>query len=173
MCLEHKVELADIGKIGLAATEAGTIVVADVCKQCFAIHSLDVHAFDVVFLDVFFNKLVSSVTHFARLTVDKRVVKGSNVTGSNPYLAVHEDSCIKTYVVGILLNKLFPPCVLYVVLKLNTQRTVVPGVCKTAIDLGTGEYKSACFTKRNEFVHCLFCVFHSDISPFLPDGLPG
>ena len=163
MSLEHKVKLTDIGKIGLAAAGTGYVIVANVSEERLTVHSLNVNVGYVVFAYVVLNELVRSVAHLACLAVDKRIVKGCNVTGSHPNLGVHKNSRVKTYVVGILLNKLFPPSALDVVFHLNAERTVVPRVCKSAIDLRAGEDESACLTKRDDFVHCFFCVFHSDI----------
>ena len=61
---------------------------------------------------------------------------------SNPCLWVHEDSGVKTYVVLVLLNELFEPCLLDVVFELNAQRTVVPCISKTAVDLGARVYEA-------------------------------
>ena len=58
------------------------------------------------------------------------------------------------------LNKLLEPCTLDVVLELNAQRAVVPGVCKTAVDLAACVYKAAVFAQSNDFFHCLVEIFH-------------
>ena len=44
-----------------------------------------------------------------------------------------ENGAVHTHIVGILLHKLLPPGLLYIVFQLHTQIAVIPGVGKTAV----------------------------------------
>ena len=46
-----------------------------------------------------------------------------------------------------------PPEVLDVVLELDAERPVVPGICQTAIDIRAGEDESAALAERGDLVH--------------------
>ena len=74
--------------------------------------------------------------------------------------AWQEDGAVQTDVVWGLLDKAFPPGAFDVVFQLNTQRTVVPCVGKTAVDFGACKDKASAFAQRNDFFHCFFVVVH-------------
>ena len=65
---------------------------------------------------------------FAVAAVHKRVGEAAYVACCNPNLGVHKYGRVKSYIVRIFLNKLFPPCFFYVVFEFNAERAVVPGV---------------------------------------------
>ncbi len=81
------------------------------------------------------------------------------MAGSHPGLGIHENSGVKANVVLVLLNELFQPGVLDVVLQQNTKRAVVPCISKTAVDLRAGVNEALRLTQINDLVHYFFIVF--------------
>ena len=132
--LEHKVEFANIGKILASARGAGNVVLGDKLRKLIIRPSAGIYV-ESVFCGIVLNKLVCSVTGLALAAVHKRIGKSANVTGCDPDLRVHKDGRVKTYIVLALLYEFFPPSSFYVVFVFNTERTVVPRVCKAAVDL--------------------------------------
>ena len=158
--LEHEVELADVGEVALTAAGAGDALFADVVDHILVGHGLNDDVGDAVLGVVVLDELVGAVAHLTGLAVDEGIVEGGNVTGGYPNLGVHKDSGIKTHVVGVLLHELLPPGALDVVLELNAERTVVPGVGKTAVDLTACIDIAAALTEGYDFVHGFFGCFH-------------
>ena len=107
-----------------------------------------------------FDKFISSVAGFAGFAVHKRVGESADMAGSYPNLGVHKDRGVKTYVIGAFLNECFPPSAFYVVFEFNTERAVVPGVGKTAVNFRTCVNKAAAFAKCDDFFHCFFGCQH-------------
>ena len=167
--LEHQVELLDVSKIMAAALRASDALLFDVGSHFLKAPSGRV-VIETILECVIFNELVCSVTHFALLAVHKGVGETANVTGSHPSLGIHNNGAVKAYIIFALLNELFPPSALNVVLKLNAKRAVVPGVCQATVNFGAGEDKAASFAKRDDFVHCFFRIIHST-SPLLKISL--
>ena len=93
------------------------------------------------------------MTCLAGFAVHKWVGEAAEVTRSDPSLRIHKYSGVKSYVVRTFLNEFFPPCFFDVVFEFNTERTVVPSVCKTAVNFGAGVNKSSALTERNDLVH--------------------
>ena len=157
--LEHQIELADVGEVLRTAGRACDPVVRDVLGHFLVCPAgrIDV---EMVLCRVILDQLIGAMTRFARLAAHQRVGKAADVTGSNPDLGVHDDRAVKTDIVLAVLHKALPPCALDVVLELNAERTVIPRVCKTAVDLGTGIHKAAVFAECNDLVHCFFGIIH-------------
>ena len=80
-----------------------------------------------------------------------------------PDLGIHQNCAVKTNVVGAFGDKFLPPCCLNVVFQLDTQRAVVPSVCKTAVDFTAGEDETAVFAEGYKFVHCEFAFCHKHL----------
>ena len=59
-----------------------------------------------------------------------------------------------------LLHELFQPCLLDIVLELDTQRAVVPAIGQTAVDLGTGEHITTVLAEIDDHIKGLFALFH-------------
>ena len=160
MGLEHEVELADIGKVALAAARAGDLLRADEGDHLVVGHGLNVHVGHGVLGQPALDELVGAVAHLAGLAVDERVIERRHVAGSHPDLRVHEDSGVEPDVVGVFLHELLPPRALDVVFQLHAERAVVPGVGEAAVDLGTGVHKAAVLAQGDDLVHGFFGVFH-------------
>ena len=109
---------------------------------------------------IVFNQLICAMARLARLAVHQRVGEAADMAGSDPNLGVHDDCAVEADIVLALLHKALPPRALDVVFELNAERAVIPRVCKTAIDLGTGVYKAAVFAECNDLVHCFFGIVH-------------
>ena len=116
------------------------------------------------------DELVGSVSCLAGLAVEQGVGEAGDVAGGDPGLGVHEDGGVEADVVLALLHELLEPCLLHVVLELHAEGTVVPGVCKPAVDLAARVYKAAVLAQRYDFVHCLFVVFHFSFTSFPTAG---
>ena len=82
------------------------------------------------------------------------------MAGGHPGGGVHDDGCIQAHIIGRLLDKLLQPCLLDIILKLHTQRAVVPGIGQTAIDLGTGIDIASVLAECDNHIQSLFAVFH-------------
>ena len=82
------------------------------------------------------------------------------MTGGNPGLGIHQNGGVEPDVVRVLLNKFFPPGLFYIVLQLNAQRTVIPGVGKAAINLAARENKAPALAQGHKFLHGFLGVLH-------------
>ena len=113
-----------------------------------------------VFRNVILDEFIRSVSGLADFAVHKRVGKSAEVSRRHPCFGVHKYCAVKTDVVRAFLHEFFPPCSFDVVFQFNAERTVVPGVCETAVYLRAGIYKASAFAKRDYFIHSLFFVVH-------------
>ena len=127
----------------------GHLLICPACNAC-AVKVLD--------------KIVGAVTGFALLAVHQRIGKSAQMSRGDPGLGVHKNCGVKTNVVLVLLHKLFKPSLLDVVFKRHTERTVIPGIGESAVNLRAGIYKASALAERNDFFHCLFGVLHKRTS---------
>ena len=163
--LEHQIELTDVGPVVLAAGRACDLMLINECLHLSLAERINTLAEIVVVLSTpVLNYLVGTETLLALLAVHQRIREAANMTRSNPGHRVHQDRGVKTYIVLALLHKFLAPCCLDVVLELNAERTVVPGVCKTAVNLRAGVYEAAALAERYDLFHCFFAVFHVKFS---------
>ena len=153
---EHKIKLSYAGKIAVAADRAFDFVLGDVVFHLFVRPTGKID-FETVFCGVIFDKIIGSVTGFAGFAIHKRVGKTAHVTACHPNVGVHQDSAVETYVIFVLLNELFPPSLFYIVFEFDAERTVVPGVCESAVNFASGEDETSVLAQRDEFVHSKFC----------------
>ena len=114
----------------------------------------------IVFLAPVLDHLVGAEALVALLAVHEGVGKAAHVAGGHPDLGVHEDGGVQPHVVGVLLDKLFPPGLFHVVFQLHPQGAVVPGVGQPAVDLRPGEDEAPGFAQVYDLFHALFNVFH-------------
>ena len=98
------------------------------------------------------------------LTVHQRIGETTQMSTGHPGLGIHQDRTVHTYIVRALLHELLPPCLFHIILQFYTKVTVIPGICQSSVDLGTGIYKTSCFCQGYDFLHCLF---HVSTKPFL------
>ena len=85
-----------------------------------------------------------------------KIRKTSQMSGSNPGLWVHQDGAVHTNIVWVFLYELLPPCTLHIVFQFYTKISVIPCICKTAVDFRSRIYKTSCFCYLHNFVHRLF-----------------
>ena len=111
---------------------------------------------NIVLLCKILDQFIGTETLVTLFTIHQRIRKSTEMSGSNPCLRVHKNRAVNTDVVWILLNKLLPPCTLYVVLQFNTEITVIPCICQSTVDLRSRINKSSCLCHLHDFVHCLF-----------------
>ena len=156
--LEHQVELADGGKVMLAADGADDLGVGgDEFVHLVKGHGIDVHALALLTLG---DELVRAVAALAGAAVQQRVREAGHVAGGHPSLGVHQDGSVQPDVVGAFLHEFLHPCLFDVVFELDTQRAVVPAVGQTAVDLGTGEHITTVLAEIDDHIKGLFALFH-------------
>ena len=124
--------------------------------------------FNSVLLAEILNDLVCAETLMTFLTVHQRVREASQMSGCNPCLRVHQDCTVNADILGVFLNKFLPPCFFHVVFQLYTQRAIIPCVCQTAVNFGTGVNKASVFCQCYDFFHRFYC--HLNSSLFLWDS---
>ena len=168
MGFKHKVELADIRKVAFAAAGAGDSVLTDKSNHIFICHGFHIGHGIAGLMAPIFDKLVRAVAHFTGFTVDERVVEGRDVSGSHPYLWIHQNGRVQSDIMRIFLDKFFPPRFFNIVFQFHAKRTIIPGVCKPAVNFGAGVYKAAAFAERDDLIHCFVSVFHG-FKAFLPN----
>ena len=110
MGLEHKVETSGCSKLATAFRA------------------------DLVLCVLLWN-LILPETHLALLAVHQWVCEVLHMARCFPNPWVHHDSCVDTYDIVMESGHLFPPELLDVLLKRDSQRTVVPCRGKTSVDL--------------------------------------
>ena len=99
--------------------------------------------FNVMFLCKIFNNLIRTESFFTFFTIHKRIAESTQMTGCHPCLRIHKDCAVHTYIIRIFLHKLFPPCTFYIILQFYTKVTIIPCICKAAVDFRTRIYKSS------------------------------
>ena len=166
-CFKHKVKLSDWCKVTLSTFWTLDLVVSNKFFHffvvCFPTRDVDVQ---VVFCNIVSNKLVCSVTRFAWFAIHQWVGKSTQVTRCLPNSWIHQDCAVKADIVFAFCYKFLPPSFFDVVFEFYTQRTVVPCICKTAIDLTSWKYKTSWFAKVYDFFHCQILLFAHKNSPF-------
>jgi hypothetical protein len=100
------------------------------------------------------------VAHLAGFAVYERVVEVDDMPRRHPDLRVEQDTAVQTHIVGAFAHELLPPRGFDVVQKLDAQRTVIPCVGKTAVDLRAGVYKPAPLAQRHDLIHALLQIIH-------------
>ena len=164
--LEHQVELADIGKVVLAAGGAGDVMLLHELLHLRLGEGVDglgqVHALLVA---VVLNELVRPEALVALAAVHQGVGEAGQMARGHPGLGVHQNGGVQTHVVGVLLDKFLPPGPFDVVFQLRAQGAVVPGVGQAAVDLGPGEDKAPALAQGDDLFHGFFTVVHSDSLP--------
>ena len=153
MGLEHQVELADAGKILLAAHGADDVMLGNVLFQLLVGPAVA----GLLALGEIFNQLVCAEASLAGLAVHQWIVEAAHVAGSHPDFPVHQNGRVQTHVVFAFLNELLPPGLFHVVFEFHAQRAVVPAVGQTAVNFAAGENKAAPLAKRNQFIHRQCC----------------
>ncbi len=96
-----------------------------------------------VFCCKILDQLICAESLMALFAVHQRIREGCKMSGCDPGLRIHKDGAVDPDVILGFLDKLFPPCLLDVVFKLNTQISIVPGIGKTTIDLRARINKSS------------------------------
>ena len=157
--LEHQVELADGGKVMLAADRADHLGMAR-NERVHLIKGHGVHIHVLALLAVR-DELVGAVAALAGAAVHQRVAEVAHMAGGDPGLGVHQDGGIQTHIVGAFLHKLFEPRLFDVVLELDAQGTVVPAVGQAAVDLAARIDEPAVFAQVDNHIQRFFTVLHN------------
>ena len=101
--------------------------------------------FDVVLCAVIFDNFICTETLMTLFTVHQRIAEYSKMSAGDPCLWIHKDRTIYSYVVWRFLDEFLPPCSFYVIFQFYSEITIIPCICKPAIDLRSRIYKSSCF----------------------------
>ena len=136
------------------------------------VHLVKVHGVHIHFRVLLTNQLIGAVTCLAGFAVQQRVGKAGNVAGGDPSLGVHDDCCVQTHVVGGFLHELLHPCLFHIVFEFNAQRTVIPAVCQSAVNLAAGINKAAVLAEVHDHVQGFLRIFHK-FPPNSADGFGG
>lgn len=122
----------------------------------FFAHSFHRTDIEAVLRHIVLDQLICTEPFLAAFAVHQRVVEAAYMTGSDPYLRVHQNGCVKADVVRAFLHELLPPRALHIVFEFYAERTVIPRICEPAVYLRAGIYKAAPFCERYDLVHCFF-----------------
>ena len=134
--LEHEVELADLREVVLAAGGTGNIVLLNPVLHLFVGPAVNGRGQgDLMLLGEILDDLVRPEALMALLAVHQRVGEGTQMTGGNPGLRIHEDGAVNADILRTLLDKLLPPGPLDIILELNAQVPIIPGIGQASIDL--------------------------------------
>ena len=117
------------------------------------------HAVGVRVFIKLLDKIIGTEAHLALLAIEKRVGEASDMAACLPNPGVHEDIGVDLEAVVALLNEALAPGLLNVVLEPCAKGTVVPSVCKTAVNFRPSKNVASVFTQGYDFIHCKFC-FH-------------
>ena len=159
--LEHKVKLTDVGEIVLSAGGARNVVLLDEFLHFRMGESINgLGKLEAVLCAPILDDLICAESLVALAAVHKGIREARKVSRSDPGLGIHENSRVETDIVLILLNEFLPPSLLYIVLELNAEGAVVPGVGKAAVDLGAGENEAAVLAQSHDLVHGFCFVVH-------------
>ena len=159
--LEHQVELADIGKVVLAAGGAGDIVLLHKIFHLRLGKGIDgAGQLKAVLGTPVLNDFIGTEALVAFAAVHQRVGKAGKMAGGHPGLGVHQDGGILADIIGVLLDEFLPPGALDVVLQLHAQGAVIPGVGQSAVNLAAGVNKPAVLTQVYQGIHRFFGIFH-------------
>ena len=74
------------------------------------------------------------------------------MTACFPHSRIHKNRSIQTDHVRPLVDEGLPPEFLDTILQLHAERAVIPCIRESAVDLRTGENKTATLTERNELI---------------------
>ena len=154
---EHQVKLTDIGEVVMLARGAGNVVLFDESFHFGLRKRVDgLGQRKTGFRAPVFDEFVGAETLVTLAAIEKRIGKSCKVTACHPGLRIHENCGVQTDVVAVFLNELLPPRALYIVFEFDAQRTVVPGVGKSAVDFAAGKNKASALAERNQFIHSQF-----------------
>ncbi len=141
----------------LAAGRAWNVIVLDKRLHLLLRERVDrLRKGDALLRRIVLDQLVSAEALVALLAVHQRIGKSAEMAGSHPRLRVHQNGAVHADIIRIFLNELLPPGFLYVVLQLNAEVAVIPGVRQAAVNLGARIYKASCLRKCNNLVHRFF-----------------
>ena len=153
-CLEHQVELTNICKIMFSTSWTWDLFFLNELSHLFlrpCIHSA--FQFNTVFCTVIFDNLIRTETLMTFFAIHQWIRKATQMSRRNPSLRVHQNCTVHTNIVWRFLNEFLPPCFFYIVFQFHTKISVIPCVCKSAVNLRTRVYKSSGFCQRYNFIH--------------------
>ena len=146
-----------------AAGRADNLIIVYKFLHLFICPTVYNHFGHIVGCHVVFNQLIGAETLLTFLTVHQRVGEAANVTGCHPCLGVHQDCTVNADILRVFLNKFLPPCFFHVIFQFYTQRAIIPCVCQTAVNFGTGVNKASVFCQCYDFFHRFYCHFNSSL----------
>ena len=165
--LEHQVECAGLGPVGLAAGRAFNLVV-----HHHLVDFVKVLAGAAAFAELVFQKLVGTETFVASEAVDQRVREVAHVARGLPNAGVQENRTVETEHVLTAGHELLPPEGLDVALQFHAIRTVVPSIGEAVINFGAGENETAALAEGDDVLEGILNFLCHFISFFRPNLQP-
>ena len=123
--------------------------------------------------ELFLDQVIGAEPGLARFAVNERIVEIDDVAGRLPDLRVHENAAVEPDHIAPALHEGAPPELLDIVPQFSAERTEIPRVGESAIDIGAREHKSPALAQRYDLFHRggPRCVGHVESrSLFGPDG---
>ena len=111
---------------------------------------------DPMLCSIIFDHLVGAETLMAFPAIHQRIGKSAQMSGGYPCLGIHQDRAVYADVVRILHDEFLPPGFLYIVFQFHSQRAVIPGIGKTAVNFRTRIYKASGLCQCYNLIHSLF-----------------
>ena len=143
--LEHQVECAGLGPIGLAACGAFNLVV-----HHHLVDFVKILTGAAAFAEFVFQELVSAETFVAGQAVHQRVREVTHVARSLPHAGVQKNGAVETQHILTAGHELLPPEVLNVALEFHAIRTVVPSVGEAIVNFGARKNESAALAEGDD-----------------------
>ena len=118
-----------------------------IADHLFRRFALGVHA------EPLLDQVIGPEAALAGFAIDQRIVEIDDVAGCLPDARVHQDAGVEADHVAPALDEGPPPELLDVVLELDAERAVVPGVGQSAVDIRAGKDESAPLAERDDLFH--------------------
>ena len=116
----------------------------------------------VILGDLIFDQHIRAVALLAVTVVDKRIIKGIDVTGRLPNCRMHKDGAVETDDVLMQQHHALPPILLDIVFQLHAVLPVVVHGAEPVVDVATGKDETVLLAVGDDFLEHIFlghCFF--------------
>ena len=158
--LEHQIELTNLREVVLSAGRAGNVMFVDEIHHLFlapAVHGAV--ELDTIFFRIILDQLIRAEPFMTLTAVHQGIREAAEMSACHPGLGIHQNGTVHTHIITVPRDELLPPGLLHIIFQLHAQVTVIPGIRKTAVNLGAGIHKASRLGKRHNFFHCFFHNF--------------
>ena len=107
---------------------------------------------DPMLFHIGLNQLICTEALLTGLAIHEWIRKTAQMAGSHPGLGIHQNGTVYSYIVRTFLNKLLPPGLFHIILKLHPQIPVIPGIGKSTVNLRTRIHKSSALCQCNYLI---------------------